>query len=185
MLEEESASDHPAVGDMPALLAWGCVAGLPVGAAEPAAKPQPDFSAELPRIPAKSPAEALDTFRVLPGFKIEQVAAEPLVHDPVAVSFDENGRLYVVEMIDYSEQANDFLGTIRILEDTDADGRFDKSTVFIEKLSWPTAITCYDGGVFIGAAPISGTARTPTGTGSRMSKRKCSRLSAVERAGAD
>jgi putative membrane-bound dehydrogenase-like protein len=148
------------------------VTGLPVGAAEPAAKPQPDFSAELPRIPAKSPAEALDTFRVLPGFKIEQVAAEPLVHDPVAVSFDENGRLYVVEMIDYSEQANDFLGTIRILEDTDADGRFDKSTVFIEKLSWPTAITCYDGGVFIGAAPDIWYCKDTDGDGKSDVKKK-------------
>jgi putative membrane-bound dehydrogenase-like protein len=122
-------------------------------AAEPAAKPTPDFSAELPRIPAKSPAEALNTFQVLPGFRIEQIAAEPLVHDPVAVSFDENGRMYVVEMIDYSEQANDFLGSIRLLEDTDSDGKFEKSTLFVDKMSWPTAITCYDGGVFIGAAP--------------------------------
>ncbi len=112
-----------------------------------------DFGDELPRIPPHEPAAALSTFKTLPGFRIEQVAAEPLVHSPVALSFDENGRMYVVEMIDYSEQDKDFLGTVRLLEDTDGDGRFDTSTVFADRLSWPTAITCYDGGVFVGAAP--------------------------------
>jgi len=112
-----------------------------------------DFSDELPRIPPHAPADALATFKTLPGFRLEQAAAEPLVHSPVALSFDENGQMYVVEMIDYSEQDKEFLGTVRLLEDTDQDGRFDKSTVFADKLSWPTAITCYDGGVFVGAAP--------------------------------
>jgi putative membrane-bound dehydrogenase-like protein len=116
-------------------------------------EPTDDFGSELPRIPPHEPADALKTFQTLPGFKMEQVAAEPLVHSPVALSFDENGRMYVVEMIDYSEQDNEFLGAVRLLEDTDADGRFDKSTVFADKFSWPTAITCYDGGVFVGAAP--------------------------------
>ncbi len=112
-----------------------------------------DFSDELPRIPPHEPADALATFKTLPGFTIQQTAAEPLVHSPVALSFDENGRMFVVEMIDYSEQDKEFLGTVRLLEDTDQDGRFDKSTVFADKLSWPTAIACYDGGVFVGAAP--------------------------------
>jgi putative membrane-bound dehydrogenase-like protein len=112
-----------------------------------------DFSDELPRIPPHEPADALATFKTLPGFRLEQAAAEPLVHSPVAVSFDENGRMYVVEMIDYSEQDKEFLGAVRLLEDTDQDGRFDRSTVFADRLSWPTAIACYDGGVFVGAAP--------------------------------
>ncbi|MBI3465986.1 MAG: HEAT repeat domain-containing protein, partial [Planctomycetes bacterium] len=112
-----------------------------------------DYSSELPRIPPHEPAEAMDTFQVQPGYELQQVAAEPLVASPVAVSFDENGRLYVVEMRDYSEQETERLGTIRLLEDTDEDGRFDKSTVFLDDLSWPTAAICYDGGVFVGAAP--------------------------------
>jgi len=112
-----------------------------------------DFADELPRIPPHEPAAALTTFQTLAGFQIEQVAAEPLVHSPVAVAFDENSRMYVVEMIDYSEQDKEFLGAVRLLEDTDGDGRFDKSTLFADKLSWPTAIACYDGGVFVGAAP--------------------------------
>jgi putative membrane-bound dehydrogenase-like protein len=114
---------------------------------------QPDFGAELPRIPPKEPAEALKTFQVLPGFRIELAAAEPLVRDPVAMAFDENGRLFVVEMVDYSEQDKEFLGTVRLLEDGDGDGAFEKSIVYADRLSWPTAIACWDGGVFVGAAP--------------------------------
>src|SRR5688500_4466437 len=62
-----------------------------------------DYAGERPRIAATEPAKALGTFRVANGFKIEQVAAEPLVSDPIALSFDENGRLFVVEMRGYSE----------------------------------------------------------------------------------
>ncbi|HEX3654261.1 MAG TPA: PVC-type heme-binding CxxCH protein [Pirellulales bacterium] len=111
------------------------------------------IKAELPRIAPHEPAAALSTFRVQPGYKIEQVAAEPLVVDPVCLAFDENSRLYAVEMRDYSEQDKEKLGRVRLLEDTDGDGRYDKSTIFAEGLSWPTAIACYDGGVFVGAAP--------------------------------
>jgi putative membrane-bound dehydrogenase-like protein len=116
-------------------------------------KPSDDLKAELPRIPPHEPDEALATFKVLEGFRIEQVAAEPLVASPVAMSFDADGRLYVVEMRDYSEQDKERLGRIRLLEDTNDDGRFDKATLFAEGLSWPTAVTCFDGGVFVGAAP--------------------------------
>ncbi len=112
-----------------------------------------DFSSELPGIPAKSPQEALATFETLPGFRMDQTASEPLVTDPVAMAFDEDGRLFVVEMRGYSEQPDDMLSQIRVLEDTDGDGHFDDSHVFADKLSWPTAIICYDGGVFVGSAP--------------------------------
>jgi putative membrane-bound dehydrogenase-like protein len=135
-----------------AALCWTLAAP---GAAQKKGKPaaEKDYKDQLPRIPPHAPADALKTFKTLPGFRVEQVAAEPLVTDPVAMSFDENGRLYVVEMLDYSEQDRAMIGRVRLLEDTDGDGRFDRSTVFLDKLSWPTAVTCYDGGVFIGAAP--------------------------------
>src|SRR5262249_58054133 len=97
--------------------------------------------------------KALATFKVKPGFRLELTAAEPLVVDPVAMSFDENGRLFVVEMRDYSERRAERLGRIRLLEDTDGDGRFDKSTVFADDLGWPTAVICYQGGVFVGCTP--------------------------------
>jgi putative membrane-bound dehydrogenase-like protein len=112
-----------------------------------------DFSAELPRIPPVEPDNALATFTVQPGYRVEMVASEPLVADPVAAAFDENGRLYVVEMQGYSEQPDELLSRVRLLTDTDGDGRFDDSKVFVDRLSWPTAVVCYDGGVFIGDAP--------------------------------
>ncbi|MFM8414381.1 MAG: PVC-type heme-binding CxxCH protein, partial [Planctomycetota bacterium] len=109
--------------------------------------------ASLPRVAPHEPAAALGTFTVAPGYRIEQVAAEPLVHSPVAVDYDERGRMFVVEMIDYSEQENEHLGTVRMLEDLDDDGRYDTSTVFAKGLSWPTGVLCYDGGAFVCAAP--------------------------------
>jgi putative membrane-bound dehydrogenase-like protein len=108
---------------------------------------------ELPKIPPTEPANALGTFRVKPGFHLDIAAAEPLVMDPVAMAFDESGRLFVVEMRDYSERRDEHLGRIRLLEDTDGDGHFDKSTVFAENLPWPTAVICWNGGIFVGATP--------------------------------
>jgi putative membrane-bound dehydrogenase-like protein len=133
-----------------------CLTG--VAAALAAAEPEKDsidrdYAAELPRIAPLSPEEAAKTFELAPGFQIELVAAEPLVVDPVAMAFDEFNRLFVIEMRDYSEQEHDNLGRVRLLEDTDGDGRFDRSTIYAEGLSWPTAIICWDGGVFVGAAP--------------------------------
>lgn len=115
--------------------------------------PTADFKAELPRIAPHEPADALATFTVHEGFRVEQVAAEPLVASPVAIAYDENGRLYIAEMRDYSEQDKERLGRVRLLVDENGDGRFDRATVFAEGLSWPTAIACWDGGVFVGAAP--------------------------------
>src|SRR5262249_11210182 len=99
-------------------------------------------SNDLPRFPAIEPKDALTTFRVKKGFHMELAASEPNVVSPVALSFDENGRMYVVEMIDYSERREEVphLGRIRLLEDTAGDGVFDKSTVFAENLQWPTAV---------------------------------------------
>jgi hypothetical protein len=82
---------------------------------------------DLPRVPPTEATNAFKTFKVKPGFRIELVAAEPLVVSPVAMAFDENGRLFVVEMRDYSERRPERLGRIRLLEDTKGDGHFDKS----------------------------------------------------------
>jgi putative membrane-bound dehydrogenase-like protein len=119
-------------------------------AAEPALT-----AADLPRMPPVEPKDAPGTFQVKQGFHIELVASEPLVASPVALSFDERGRMFVVEMIDYSERRDEtpHLGRIRMLEDTNGDGIFDKSTVFADNLPWPTAVFCYNGGVFVGATP--------------------------------
>lgn len=138
----------------PALLLLALsILSAPNAAEPPKVEPEVDYSSQLPRIAPLSPADAMKSFEVHPGFRVEQVAAEPLVNSPVAVDFDENGRLFVCEMRDYSEQDKEHLGQIRLLEDTDEDGRFDKSTVFVDNLSWPTAVACANGGVFVGAAP--------------------------------
>src|SRR6266850_2058440 len=102
----------------------------------------------LPKFPPVAARDALNTFQLRKGFRLELVAAEPLVVDPIALAFDEDGRLFVVEMNDYPERGEQFLGQVRRLEDTDGDGRFDKSTIFTKGLRWPAAIFCYGGGVF-------------------------------------
>ena len=112
-----------------------------------------DFKANLPRVAPTEPGDVMKDFTVAPGFKLEQVAAEPLVNSPVAMEWDENGRLFVCEMRGYSENRDDGISRVSMLEDLDGDGKYDKSTVFVDKLLWPTAVFCYDGGVFIGDAP--------------------------------
>lgn len=112
-----------------------------------------DYSADLPRTEPLSPANAMKSFEIVPGFKLEQVAAEPLVADPIAICFDENSRMYVVEMRGYSEERAEKLSRIKLLEDTDEDGKYDKATIFADQLLWPTAIHCWKGGVFVADAP--------------------------------
>ncbi len=105
------------------------------------------------------------TFHVLDGFHMDLIAAEPLVTGPVAMAYDERGRAWVVEMNDYpyTDKSNDVaqqerttdkpLGKVRILEDADGDGVFDRSSVLAEDLSWPTGIALYDGGCYVAATP--------------------------------
>ncbi|MHC4995469.1 MAG: DUF7133 domain-containing protein, partial [Planctomycetota bacterium] len=113
----------------------------------------PDYSDRLPSIPPRSAEEAKSLFETIPGYEMQLVAAEPMVVDPIAMAFDESGRMYVVEMRGYSEDGGLNLGRIRLLEDTDQDGAADRSTVFAEGLSWPTAVACWDGGVFAVVPP--------------------------------
>jgi putative membrane-bound dehydrogenase-like protein len=115
----------------------------------------PDF----PRMPPLEPAEALKSFNVLHGFSMQLVASEPLIADPVDVAYDEDGRAYVVEMRDYpfpeekGAVPTEFIGEVRLLEDINDDGVFDRSHVFADKLSWPTSVACWQGGIFVTAAP--------------------------------
>src|SRR5712671_8112954 len=125
-----------------------CLLLLSLLGAEPTVDPK-----DLPRVPPTEPKDAIKTFTVKEGFKIELAAAEPLVVDPVAMAFDEQGRLFVVEMRDYSERREERLGRIRMLTDTDGDGKFDKATIYADNLPWPTAVICWNGGIFVGATP--------------------------------
>lgn len=110
----------------------------------------------LKPVPPKPAAEAAKLFETSGGFSMQLVAAEPLVVDPVAATFDEDGRLYVCELRDYPyhpQPGERPLGTVRRLEDVDGDGVFDKSTVFADGLLWAAAIAPWKGGVFVGSPP--------------------------------
>jgi putative membrane-bound dehydrogenase-like protein len=136
---------------------------------EPAAdQPKDDLKARLKPVPPKTPAEALRTFETLPDFEMQIVAAEPMVRSPIAAAIDEDGALYVAEMRDYPYNADQpvkvarqrpappgskHLGTVRLLRDTDGDGRMDVSTVFADDLLWPAGIAPWKGGVFVCAPP--------------------------------
>ena len=94
----------------------------------------------------------LASFQVKRGFRLELVAAEPLVVSPVAMAFDENGRLFVAEARDLANR-DAASGTVRVLEDTDGDGVFDAGSIYAENLAWPSAVACYNGGVFVAVTP--------------------------------
>ncbi len=106
--------------------------------------------------PAKSPDEELKSFQVRPGFKVELVASEPLVIDPVAFEWGADGKLWVAEMRDYPlgiDGHGKAGGVIKFLEDTDGDGRYDKATVFMEGVNFPNGIMTWRKGVLVSAAP--------------------------------
>lgn len=110
---------------------------------------------DLPRYPAVEPKDAMATWQVKKGFKLELAAHEPQVRDPIAISFDERGRMFVCEMCDYSEMRDvtPHLGRISMLEDKDGDGSYETSRVFADDLAWPTGVICANGGIFVIATP--------------------------------
>ena len=115
-----------------------------------------ELAAKMPQIPPKNPQTSLEAIELHKDFRVALVAAEPLVRDPVAIDFDESGRIYVVELPPYNGYAIEGFqahGSIRMLEDTDDDGTCDKSTIYLDDLKYPTAIACWDGGLFVGDAP--------------------------------
>src|SRR6185503_17150441 len=119
------------------------------GAAETNAPPQ-----VKPAIVRPS-STLLEKFKVKKGFRIELAALEGMVSAPVAMAFDENGRLFVAEMRDYPDgrQKIPHAGRVRLLEDDDGDGVFDSSHIYADNLPWPSAVACYSGGIFVAATP--------------------------------
>jgi putative membrane-bound dehydrogenase-like protein len=104
----------------------------------------------------KSPKDSLASMSTLPGFKVELVASEPLVKSPVAFEWGADGKLWVVEMGDYPlgiDGKGKPGGIVRYLEDTDGDGIYDKSTVFLEGVNFPNGIYPWRKGVIVSAAP--------------------------------
>jgi len=103
-----------------------------------------------------APAEALKAFEVVPGLRVELVAAEPLVVSPCALAFDDKGRLFVAENRGYPigpKEGEKPAGVIAMLEDTDGDGRMDKRTVFAGGLTFPNGVLPWNGGLIVTCAP--------------------------------
>lgn len=105
----------------------------------------------VPDAPVLTAAQQLETFRVQEGYEVQLVAAEPLVVDPVHISYDERGRLWVCEMRGYMQDAdgrgqNDPVGRIAVLTDVDGDGVMDERAEFADGLVLPRGVLPMDGG---------------------------------------
>jgi putative membrane-bound dehydrogenase-like protein len=111
----------------------------------------------LPPSGPLSPREELATFAAPKGFRVELVACEPDVVDPVAMAFDEDGRLFVAEMRGYPNRGvgtgRITSGRIKVLEDRDGDGFFETSTVYADNLRFPTGLTPWRSGLLVANAP--------------------------------
>ena len=104
--------------------------------------------------PELSPEDEQETFQVEPGLKVQLVASEPMVEDPVVFTFDEDGRLWVVEMRSFmpdieGEGEREPIGRVSVLEDQDGDGVMDVSTVYLDSLIMPRALALVAGGVLV------------------------------------
>ena len=104
-----------------------------------------------------SPEESKKLTQVPPGFRMELFASEPDIINPIAMNWDEKGRLWVIETVDYPNTVRDDKGSgddrIKICEDTNGDGKADKFTIFADKLNIPTSFTFANGGIIVSQAP--------------------------------
>ncbi|HET6538840.1 MAG TPA: PVC-type heme-binding CxxCH protein, partial [Chryseolinea sp.] len=104
-----------------------------------------------------SPQESKKLIQVPLGFDLELFASEPDIINPIAMEWDEKGRLWVIETVDYPNTVRDDKGAgddrIKICEDTDGDGKMDKATVFAENLNIPTSMVFANGGIIVSQAP--------------------------------
>lgn len=112
----------------------------------------------IPPAPVLSPEEELKTFKLPPGFHIELVAAEPMVQEPVALAFDPDARMYVVEMRGYMPDIKGTgemapVGRVSRLESSNHDGKYDKSAIFLDGLVIPRSVGFAGKGVLVGEPP--------------------------------
>ena len=125
-----------------------CLASCFANAADPPAPAASNPS--KPQSPV-SPFESLKWLETEAGFRVELVAAEPQIVDPVSMQIDAQGRLWVVEMGDYPTEGNVPLSRIVVLEDKDDDGFFESSTVFADKLLFATGVQPWQNGALVTA----------------------------------
>jgi len=109
---------------------------------------------DQPPNPPYSAQEAVGKMTVPPGFKVELVASEPDIVNPIGMSFDDRGRIWITESVEYPRKsAGVGRDKVKVLEDADGDGRADKVTVFAEGLNIPTGVAVGYGGVWVLNAP--------------------------------
>jgi mono/diheme cytochrome c family protein/glucose/arabinose dehydrogenase len=104
--------------------------------------------------PPRTPQEELATFQIEPGLKVQLVASEPMVQDPVVTTFDADGRMWVVEMRGFMPDVmgtgeRERIGRISVLQDTNGDGQMDSSTIYLDSLIMPRAIAIVKGGALV------------------------------------
>jgi mono/diheme cytochrome c family protein/glucose/arabinose dehydrogenase len=119
----------------------------------------PAVVAEDPGAPALTAEESMKTIAVPPGYRVELVAKEPMVIDPILAEFDADGRMWVVEMPGFAmdmamSDSREPICRVVVLEDTNDDGTMDTRTVFADGLVLPRAIKPVDGGVLVGEPPM-------------------------------
>src|SRR5687768_10156024 len=151
-----AAAAIAAFSSLDAVVAWQTRAWPP-----PLQKVKPDS-------PPLSPAESLKTVFMPPGYRLELVASEPMVVDPVAIDFDLEGRMYVVEMLGYmpdtsGRDSREPIGRVVVLEDENDDGTMDRRTVFLDKLILPRSVKVLDRGVLVAEPPNLWLARDTNG----------------------
>lgn len=115
-------------------------------------QPMVDRQFEVPPAPALTPEQALTSFTIADGYRIECVASDPLIHDPVDIAFDARGRLWVVEMstLMLDPDATGELEpkcAIAVLEDSDGDGVYDSRSEFVSNEVLPRSIAFVGDGV--------------------------------------
>lgn len=154
----------------------GSALGLFVSALMAADPPANDLG-EVGRLPPVEIADVQKTFEVQKGFRLDLVAHEPIVNDPVDGCFDEHGNLYIAEMRGYPYSAEPRppqqplpigrkdVCKVRKLVDANRDGIFESSTVFAEGMSWVVSVCCFDGGVFVLAPSTLYYCKDTTGDG--------------------
>ncbi len=118
----------------------------------------PDLKFKLPPPPVLTPEQELKTLKLPKGYKAQLVASEPMIETPIEISWDDQGRMYVIEMRGYMNDINAAgedkpLCRISRLEDTDGDGVMDKSTVFVDKLIMPRGVMALGDGCLVSEPP--------------------------------